>query len=283
VNRIPLFGLKPYHAEKLQTLLLASSHLFQRYHFSPVLTPTLDYENNVSHVMNSSLQKACIKFFDSQSEVLILRPDHTIAVARLAASQLKASPLPLKLYYQGPVFRRFQHEDEIERYQTGVECIGLSDLKSEAEIISLAVESAMAMGITDLVIDIGHQELHHSWSQDQKEFLLNGRYDLLPSFPRRSGEDLLNNSPHLTKLYERLKSYPWISCVHINESLISPMAYYTGMMFEIYSPQLNCVLACGGRYDALLCQFGWDVPAIGFALNLNPLLVHKETLEKGIF
>ena len=58
----------------------------------------------------------------------------------------------------------------------------------------------------------------------------------------------------------------------INKGLVSGLYYYTGTIFEIYSKKLNKVVASGGQYDQLCGQFGYDQPAVGFAINLNELL-----------
>ena len=41
------------------------------------------------------------------------------------------------------------------------------------------------------------------------------------------------------------------------------------MTFKIYAPGWGLPLGGGGRYDALLAQFGHDEPAVGFSLSLD--------------
>ncbi|MEM2092972.1 MAG: histidine--tRNA ligase [Candidatus Bathyarchaeia archaeon] len=65
------------------------------------------------------------------------------------------------------------------------------------------------------------------------------------------------------------------------------LEYYTGMIFEVYVPELNIALAGGGRYDRLVELFGGEpTPAVGVAHGLDrimlavqeqnaPLEVHK--------
>ena len=54
--------------------------------------------------------------------------------------------------------------------------------------------------------------------------------------------------------------------------LIGRHNYYTGAVFEAYSPKLGFTIANGGRYDNLLERFGQDLPATGFAIYLERLL-----------
>lgn len=51
------------------------------------------------------------------------------------------------------------------------------------------------------------------------------------------------------------------------------MQYYTGIRFEAFAPGLGVPLATGGRYDGLLAHFGPPLPAVGFALELERLLL----------
>ena len=47
--------------------------------------------------------------------------------------------------------------------------------------------------------------------------------------------------------------------------------YYTGAVFEVYDAALGAPLGGGGRYDDLLGRFGRDLPAAGWALNVERL------------
>ncbi len=53
--------------------------------------------------------------------------------------------------------------------------------------------------------------------------------------------------------------------------LIRPLGYYTGAVFEVYDAALGAPIGGGGRYDDLLGRFGRDLPACGWALNVERL------------
>ena len=53
--------------------------------------------------------------------------------------------------------------------------------------------------------------------------------------------------------------------------LVRQLGYYTGAVFEVYDPALGAPIGRGGRYDDLLGRFGRDLPAVGFALNVDRL------------
>ena len=45
------------------------------------------------------------RLVDREGQVLALRPEMTVPIARLVASRMKEHPAPLRLYYIGSVFR----------------------------------------------------------------------------------------------------------------------------------------------------------------------------------
>ena len=53
--------------------------------------------------------------------------------------------------------------------------------------------------------------------------------------------------------------------------LARALGYYTGAVFEVYDAALGAPLGGGGRYDDLLGRFGRDLPAAGWALNVERL------------
>jgi ATP phosphoribosyltransferase regulatory subunit len=55
----------------------------------------------------------------------------------------------------------------------------------------------------------------------------------------------------------------------VDFSAVSSFDYYTGLVFEAYSPYLGSPLGSGGRYDKMLAHFGADLPAAGFAFYLE--------------
>jgi len=54
------------------------------------------------------------------------------------------------------------------------------------------------------------------------------------------------------------------------------LEYYTGMIFEVYVKGLEIAVAGGGRYDGLCKLFGLDIPAVGFALGVDRLILGDE-------
>jgi histidyl-tRNA synthetase len=61
------------------------------------------------------------------------------------------------------------------------------------------------------------------------------------------------------------------------------LEYYTGMIFEVYVPDLNIALGGGGRYDRLIELFGGaPTPAVGVAHGLDRILLTMKEQKSGL-
>jgi ATP phosphoribosyltransferase regulatory subunit HisZ len=61
--------------------------------------------------------------------------------------------------------------------------------------------------------------------------------------------------------------------------LVRTLGYYTGAVFEVYDAAFGAPIGGGGRYDDLLGRFGRELPACGWALDVER--VHLARLEEG--
>lgn len=77
----------------------------------------------------------------------------------------------------------------------------------------------------------------------------------------------------LLKLYNILKIYGMEKYVSFDLSMLSMYGYYTGIVFKAYTYGTGDAIVTGGRYDNLLKQFGKDAPALGFAIDLDKLMI----------
>ena len=85
---------------------------------------------------------------------------------------------------------------------------------------------------------------------------------------------------YLKKIYENLKELGYEDYLITDFSIIRDFNYYTGLLFEVYCPGVRSILGSGGRYDRLIREFGLDVPATGFALDID--LAHKAARKSKI-
>lgn len=76
----------------------------------------------------------------------------------------------------------------------------------------------------------------------------------------------------LEKVYHALSYYHCEEHVGFDLSMLSDFKYYTGILFKGYTYGTGDAIVRGGRYNALLSQFGKDAPAIGFAFVIDALM-----------
>ena len=95
---------------------------------------------------------------------------------------------------------------------------------------------------------------------------------------------------NLSAIYQLLESYGVAEFVKFDLGVIRDFDYYTGMVFEIYTPEMGFPLCGGGRYDRMLSDFGAACPSTGFALGIERIMLaveregaSSETLKKDCF
>lgn len=120
-------------------------------------TPMFEYYDCYAGRSGQISQENLYKFFDEQGRVLALRPDFTTSIARMAATKEANKSAPLRYMYTGSVFRAEQTEGARRREftQSGIELIGSCAVAADAEVIALALEAILSVGIEELTMEIG--------------------------------------------------------------------------------------------------------------------------------
>lgn len=120
-------------------------------------TPALEYYETIGKESAISDQNL-FKLLDKQGHTLVLRPDMTTPIARVAASKLLHKRVPLRLAYCANVYRAQQREGgrPAEFEQLGIECIGNQSVSADAEMIALLTDVLKAAGLQEFKIAIGH-------------------------------------------------------------------------------------------------------------------------------
>lgn len=108
--------------------------------------------------------------------------------------------------------------------------------------------------------------------------VLHGGLEVLQRLPQLEKNATASQAVgDLMKVYDLLKISGLSDYVTVDLGVLRGLDYYTGMVFEGYSPDLGYGLLGGGRYDNLMGKFGFPLPATGFALGLDRLaLVLKQ-------
>lgn len=134
--------------------------LFRSWGFYEIETPTLEFYDTFCPDGDLTPQETMFKFFDQQGRILVLRPDATIPVARIAATKLKDAEYPIRVSYIGNTFRynELGGGKQKEFTQAGVEILGVNSAESDAEVIAAAINALRTAGLEDFQIDIGQVE-----------------------------------------------------------------------------------------------------------------------------
>ncbi len=204
-----------------------------------------------------------------------------------------------------------------EFYQSNFELMGSSKPEADAEIILLTNSLMQTLGLKGYAFKIGHigvirgilsQEGVDEKTQnavlqrmDKKEY--EAAFKLLESEKCRAKlEGLLQiKGKDWQETVEQIKAYvadyekakaaaenlgevlrlvaeSASPTINVEPAFARGLEYYTGLIFEIYIPELEIALGGGGRYDRLIEVFGGDpTPAVGCAQGIDRIAIAMQT------
>ena len=133
------------------------AHVFASRGFHEVVTPGMEFYD-VFHFDAATMEpERMYKMTDTHGRLLVMRPDSTIPIARVAATRLQNQKKPLRLYYTQHIYRSTPglsgHSSEI--MQSGIELIGVGGKRADLEVLVIAIE-AMSKCIPDFRMELGH-------------------------------------------------------------------------------------------------------------------------------
>lgn len=160
----------PAELRRRKTIYEAIRNVFEANAYREVMTPTLESIELYTGVEGLVEKNEMFKVVDDKGQILVLRPDLTMPIARLAASRFQDSPRPLKFSYLSSAYqsRNSQSLSLKEKTQAGVELIGCDALESDLEIIILLIRTMEAVMVEEPLIDIGHADLINEIFADLK-------------------------------------------------------------------------------------------------------------------
>ena len=151
----------PDEMRELRSLEGALCDVFERYGYGEVKTPTIEYHDVLARGDEAGAP-AAYRFFDERGELLAMRSDMTIPIARLVANRYAASEPPFRFFYSGSAYRavRPQRGQMREFLQAGVELIGADAPAGTVEVIEVLSAALDAAGLTRAVIGLGDADLY---------------------------------------------------------------------------------------------------------------------------
>lgn len=162
--------------------------VFGLYGYHNVQTPMFEYFDVFGKEVGTIPSKELYKFFDREGNTLVLRPDITPSIARMATTLYDTEKLPIRLCYKGNTFiNHSSYRGRLhETTQAGAELIGLDSVEADAEMVAMAVESLKEVGLCDFQIHIGNVEFFESFIAETnldkekevqlREFISNRNY-----------------------------------------------------------------------------------------------------------
>ena len=173
--------------------------LISSYGYQPISTPTFEFFDVFSKEIGTTASADLYKFIDREGNTLVLRPDFTPSIARSVSSHFTDEEMPVRLYYEGSVFRNnTSYQGRLkESTQLGAELIGEHSIASDAEIIAMAVKTLRRAGLKDFQISISHTDILTGLFEDTKmdeknrsatlDYLLNKNFFGLEEFLTSAG------------------------------------------------------------------------------------------------
>lgn len=132
--------------------------------YKEVNTPTFEFYD-VYNLRNQPItQDKMYKLFDNLGRMLVLRPDMTTPIARIAATKIKERNSPVKLSYTGSIYRMNEvlNGKMSEITQSGIEILGSDSLRADVEVIITAIRGLLKSGLKKFKIEIGQVDFFKS-------------------------------------------------------------------------------------------------------------------------
>ena len=154
-------GVRDLYNEAYQAKLNIQNKLhqvFAEYDCQDIQTPTFEYFDVFSKQLGTTPSKDLFKFFDTEGNTVVLRPDFTPSIARCVAKYFEPEEKAVKLCYMGNTFTNSSsYQGRLkETTQCGVEYIGDGSADADAQMLSMVVDCVKAIGIEDFQISVGH-------------------------------------------------------------------------------------------------------------------------------
>lgn len=292
--------LAQYGYQEIRFPFLESTHLFKR---------TIGEVTDI-------VEKEMYVFTDLNGESIALRPEGTAGCVRACIEHGLLHNQQQKLWYTGPMFRHEKPQKGRYRqfHQLGVEALGISGTAIEIELIALCRRFWRALGIeSDIYLEIntlGEPQERQAYREILVEYL-EAHYDALDEDSRRrltknplrildskaeSMQTIIQKAPKLIDVVSETSRQHFLSVceglkalgIHytVNPFLVRGLDYYGHTVFEWVTNKLGSqgTICAGGRYNGLVEQLGGgSIPAVGFALGMERLLLLLQTIHKEVF
>jgi histidyl-tRNA synthetase len=266
----------------------------RRYGFVEWEGPPLEATELYKKKSGAEIVDQLFNFKDKGEREVALRPELTPTLARVVAAHEREFKKPFKWFSIGQFFRyeKQQRGRLREHFQLNCDIIGEVDLAADVELVALCIDVLRAFGFgeKDFVVRISDREFWTDFLREKDvpvdrwaEFLQ--AIDKSGREPREKTAEKLGKladpvfatlksggkSEKLGELVDGLRGRGLADFVSIDIGVVRGLAYYTGIVFEVFDRvgKFRAIVG-GGRYDNLIRQLSDDtvsLPALGFAMG----------------
>ena len=277
------------------------------YGFLEIATPIFEFKDVFVRPIGEHtdiVAKEMYTFTDRGGDEVTLRPENTAGVVRAVLSNGLVQSLPLKFFYEGPMFRyeRPQKGRFRQFHQIGIELIGVAQPQADIEVIALGRRILDALGMGERTVlelnTLGDAESRAAYRQALVSYLSVRTSELSEDSRRRlkrnplrildskeePDQHVIRDAPVFAD-YQNAESRRFFDQVRtgldrlgiayrLNPRLVRGLDYYTHTAFEFVTTDLGTqgTVMGGGRYDGLIEMMGGPaVPGVGWAAGVERL------------
>ncbi|PYI59410.1 MAG: histidine--tRNA ligase [Verrucomicrobia bacterium] len=266
----------------------------RRYSFVEWEGPPLEATELYKKKSGAEIVDQLFNFTDKGEREVALRPELTPTLARVVAAHEREFKKPLKWFSIGQFFRyeKQQRGRLREHFQLNCDILGEAGLAADIELVALCIDVLRAFGFgeKDFVVRISDREFWTDFlrEKDVPVDRWDGLLQAIDKFgrePREKTAEKLGKladpvfttlktggkSEKLGKFVDGLRVFGLADFVSIDIGIVRGLAYYTGIVFEVFDRAGKFrAVAGGGRYDNLIGQLSdssVSLPALGFAMG----------------
>jgi len=287
-----------------------AAFLCQLYGYQPLSTPIFEDAQLFTQTVAGGtdiVDKEMYIFEDKNGQELALRAEGTAPVCRAYLEHgLFNLAQPVKLYYIGPAFRyeRPQSGRYRQHHQVGFEALGEADPALDAEVIEMAWQFFLSLGLSGVSIQlnsIGCKLCRPGYLEVLKQHYSSYTDRLCPDCKARLTRNPLRlldckkaSCQNIAKTAPKIPDYLCHECqlhfqsvqkylgtlstpFQLNHRLVRGLDYYTRTVFEVEPQEKEgqSTLGGGGRYDDLIEALGGKpTPGVGFAAGLERIILN---------
>lgn len=295
--------------QKYNYLKRIFSDLMNEYNIKYIDTPIFESSNLYHRGVGETtdiVTKETYDFKDRGDRDITLRPEGTAGIVRSLIENKLYTTLPLKIWYEGPMFRYERPQSGRYRQfrQAGVEVFGDPTPLMDANVISIMVKFYERIGLRGIKVrinSIGNKESRENYREALLKHFKPHLDDLCEDCQNRfeknplrildckvdSDKEYMKNAPKIVDYLDEVSKKHFDDVLRyldlmeikyvIDDKLVRGLDYYTDTVFEVEAEiegfGSQNVIGGGGRYNNLVENMdGPSVPAVGFAFGIERII-----------